>query len=87
MNNRNKNTINAILAFIGFTTIFYFFFLPFSYNLVLALVISAFLTITIFFSPSKIEKAKKKDLAKENEISDEELDKLDLNNINNFDIK
>ena len=87
MNNRNKNTINAILAFIGFTTIFYFFFLPFSYNLVLALVLSTFLTITIFFSPSKIEKAKKKDLAKENEISDEELDKLDLNNIENFDTK
>ena len=87
MNNRNKNTINAILAFIGFTTIFYFFFLPFSYNLVLALVISAFLTITIFFSPSKIEKAKKKDIAKENEISNEELDKLDLNNIDNFDVK
>ena len=87
MNNRNKNTINAILAFIGFTTIFYFFFLPFSYNLVLALVLSTFLTITIFFSPSKIEKAKKKDLAKENEISDEELEKLDLNNIENFDTK
>ena len=70
MNNRNKNTINAILSFIGFTLVFYFFFLPFSYNLILAIVISAFLTITIFFSPSKLEKVKKKDLNENNEISD-----------------
>ena len=66
MNNRNKNTLYAILSFIGFTLIFYFFFLPFSYNLILAIVISSFLTITIFFSPSKIEKIKKKDLYENN---------------------
>lgn len=94
MNYRNRNTLNAILAFIGFNIAFYFFFLGMKFGPLLAIVISSFLTVTMFFTPAKIEKVKKKqkeydEIQKKaqlspKEISDNDIDNLDLNNIEGF---
>ena len=95
MNYKTKNARNAIITFIGLSIAFYYFFYSVKFGVVLALVISAFLSITMFFTPSKIEKAKKQAELKEaamtkdvnpKEISDEELNNLDLNNVEGFDV-
>ncbi|MGG7177057.1 hypothetical protein ACQPU1_05685 [Clostridium paraputrificum] len=91
MNYKTKNARNALITLILLTTGFYFFFM----KLWLALIISVFLTITMFFTPSKIEKAKKKAEQQEaaitkdvnpKEISDDDLNNLDLNNVEGFNI-
>lgn len=95
MNYRNKNALNAVLSFIGFTFAFYFFFYNLKLRLLLAIIISLFITISIFFNPSKIEKLKKeqernnnlKDELSSKGITQEDVDNLDLNNIEGFDDK
>lgn len=88
-----KNLLKAficlILLTLGFGVLFS--------NIIIGFLIGAFVSISMFFDPSKMEKAKKREerkLAKaleeknaiaEQELREKEIDNLDLNNIEGYD--
>lgn len=95
MNYRTKNMRNAILTFIALTVGFYFFFGQ--KWLIVALAIGAFLSVSMFFNPNKLDKLKREEgLNKERvtdttnldpkEISEEDLENLDLDNVDGLDL-
>lgn len=90
-----KNLVKALICFILLTIGFWSLF----NNILIGLGISAFLSISLFFDPSKMDKAKKKEerkaaqelekqkAAAEKEILEKEIDTLDLNAIEGYDIE
>lgn len=83
MNYSTKNLLKAILTCVLLSTGFYFFFGM--KLLVVSILISLFLSISMFFNPSKLQKAKREDEYKKNlaakQISEDDIKNLGLDNI------
>lgn len=80
MNFRTQNFKRFLLAFVGFTTCFWFFFMGvfdgFT-HIFISIVISLLISITMFYDPKKYTNAKKK--AEQEELENSTSDKSDTN--------